>query len=91
LNFQYDAVACAVAAGWAGATMEEIRLAPVLDAGRLRFAPAERGRATTVVVDMDADDFTERWFAAIERPARRAAFSRRIAGSRACPSGRWSA
>ncbi len=67
LNFQYDAVACAVAAGWAGARTEQLTLKPVLEAGMLRFALEDRGRVTNVVVDIDADDFTERWFAAIER------------------------
>jgi inosine-uridine nucleoside N-ribohydrolase len=69
LNFQYDAVACAVAAGWPGATFQEITLESVLDNGVLRFEPDERGRATKVVVDIDAADFTERWFEAVERTA----------------------
>ena len=67
LNFQYDAVACAVAAGWTGARREQMALKPVLDAGVLRFASGDRGRVTDVVVDIDADDFTERWFTAVER------------------------
>jgi inosine-uridine nucleoside N-ribohydrolase len=66
-NFQYDAVACAVAAGWTGATVEEMKLKTVLDDGVLRFDEDDRGRATKVVVDIDADDFTERWFEAVER------------------------
>ena len=69
LNFQYDAVACAVAAGWPGATVEELKLKCVLENGVLRFQPDERGRATKVVVDIDAADFTERWFEAVERVA----------------------
>jgi inosine-uridine nucleoside N-ribohydrolase len=66
LNFQYDAVACAIAAGWSGAHMEEMALEPVLEGDVLRFAPDARGRVTDVVVDIDADDFTERWFTAVE-------------------------
>ena len=31
LNFHYDPVACAVALGWPGAAVEELRLRPVLD------------------------------------------------------------
>ena len=69
LNFQYDAVACAVAAGWAGAVMEELRLCATLESGVLRFVPDDRGRHAKVVVDIDADDFTEHWFAAVERAA----------------------
>ena len=67
LNFQYDAVACAVAAGWSGATIEQTSLSAVLDDGVLRFEPDRHGRPTRVVVDIDADDFTTRWFEAIER------------------------
>jgi purine nucleosidase len=66
LNFQYDGVACAVAAGWSGAVTEEMRLSTVLEQGALRFEPSDRGRAAKVVVDMDVEDFTERWFAAVE-------------------------
>ena len=66
LNFQYDSVACAVAVGWAGARHQTMTLKPVLDAGVLRFAPHDRGRVTDVVVDIDTDDFTERWFSAVE-------------------------
>jgi inosine-uridine nucleoside N-ribohydrolase len=66
LNFQYDAVACAAAAGWTGSVTEQIRVSPVLDNGVLRFEPDARGRATNVVVDIDPDDFTDRWFAALE-------------------------
>jgi purine nucleosidase len=69
LNFQYDAVACAVAAGWDGAVTEEIRVSTVLDNGVLRFEPDERGRTAKVVVDIDAVDFTDRWFAAVELAA----------------------
>lgn len=69
LNFQYDAVACAVAAGWTGATIEEIRLVAVREHGVLRFEPDPRGRPVRVVVDIDAIDFTDRWFAAIRRTA----------------------
>ena len=71
LNFQYDAVACAVAAGWPGAVTEDIRLSTVVDHGVLRYEPDARGRVTKVVVDIDANDFTERWFEAVERAAAR--------------------
>lgn len=72
LNFQYDPVACAIAAGWQGATIEEVQLRAVLEQGVLRFEPDEHGRDTRVTVDIDADDFTERWFAAVERVSRTA-------------------
>jgi purine nucleosidase len=67
LNFQYDAVACALAAGWSGATIEDIPLSPVIENGVLRFDPDEHGRHTKVVTDIDAADFTDYWFEAVER------------------------
>jgi len=67
LNFQYDAVACAVAAGWSGATIQEMDVSAVVDDGVLRFEPDACGRPTRVVVDIDVDDFTSCWFDAIER------------------------
>ena len=42
-------------------------LRAVLEGGILRFEPDAGGRDTRVTVDIDADDFTERWFAAVER------------------------
>lgn len=57
----------AVAAGWRGAMIEEMKLIPVLENDVLRFDPDERGRTTKVVVDIDAADFTDRWFGAVER------------------------
>jgi inosine-uridine nucleoside N-ribohydrolase len=66
LNFHYDPVACAVAVGWAGGVVDEMRLRPVLDDAVLRFEPAEDGSLTRVVVDIDPADFTETWLTAIE-------------------------
>jgi len=37
LNFHYDPVACAVALGWPGAAVEELRLRPVLGEVSLRL------------------------------------------------------
>jgi purine nucleosidase len=71
LNFQYDPVACAVALGWSGAVVEDVRLQPVLDAGVLRFQPDPGGRPTRVVVDLNAASFTESWLAAVEAAQRR--------------------
>ncbi len=66
LNFHYDPVACAVALGWPGAVVEELRLQPVLDGEVLRFQADEAGRRTCVVVDLDGVSFTETWLAAVE-------------------------
>lgn len=66
LNFHYDPVACAVATGWSGAVVEELRLQPVLEHGVLRFQSDPQGRLTRVVVDLDGVSFTERWLSAVE-------------------------
>jgi purine nucleosidase len=70
LNFQYDAVACAVALGWSGAVIEETRLSAVLEGDVLRFEPDEGGRLMQVVVDVDAASFNERWLTAVEAAGR---------------------
>lgn len=71
VNFHYDPVACAVALGWSGAVVEEMRLQPVLEGGVLRFRPDRRGRPTRVVVDLDGASFAETWLAAVEAAQRR--------------------
>lgn len=72
LNFQYDPVACAVAAGWPGAVVEELTLRPVLEGGVLRFQGDPRGRRMRVVVDLDGERFTETWLSAVEAAQRSA-------------------
>ena len=66
VNFHWDPVTCAVAAGWSGATLEELRLAPELDGEVVRSRESPRGRLTRAVVDIDADDFRDRWLRSIE-------------------------
>jgi inosine-uridine nucleoside N-ribohydrolase len=66
LNFQYDPVACAVALGWSGATVEDMRLQPVWQHGVLSFQPHPGGRSTRVVVDVDGSAFREAWLSAVE-------------------------
>jgi purine nucleosidase len=70
LNFHYDPVACAVALGWSGATVEEMRLRPVRQDGVLSFQPHPEGRPMRVVVDVDGAAFRETWLAAVENAAR---------------------
>ena len=71
LNFHYDPVACAVAAGWRGATIQELRLQPVVDGEVLRFQPSTDGRPMRVVADLDGASFTETWLGAVELAQRR--------------------
>lgn len=61
LNFQYDAVACAVALGWAGATVHTRRLRPTIVDGLLRFLPDSTGRDMRVVTDIDGAAFADLW------------------------------
>jgi purine nucleosidase len=66
LNFQYDPVACAVALGWPGATVEEIRVQPLRMGDVLSFQPHPEGRSTRVVLDVDGAAFREMWLSAVE-------------------------
>jgi len=66
LNFHYDPVACAVALGWTGAGVEEMRLQPVMEGDVLRFEESAEGRPTRVVVGVDGAAFTETWLGAVE-------------------------
>ena len=65
LNFQYDAVACAVAVGWPGATVEEVRLDFVHERGLVRFRPGPAGRPARVLTDLDPGGFAEYWLKAV--------------------------
>jgi purine nucleosidase len=66
VNFHYDPVTCAVAVGWTGAVIEELRLRPVLEGEVLRFAPDRDGRLVRVVVDLDGQGFTDIWLRTVE-------------------------
>lgn len=72
LNFHHDPVACAVALGWPGAVVEEMRLRPVLEGGVLRFRPDPAGRRVRVLVDIDGPSFTQAWLSAVEAAQREA-------------------
>jgi purine nucleosidase len=72
LNFQYDAVACAVALGWPGAIVEQARLDLVREDELVRFRPGAAGRPTRMLVDLDSGGFAGHWLQAVEaaqRPA----------------------
>jgi inosine-uridine nucleoside N-ribohydrolase len=71
LNFQYDPVACAVAAGWSGATVEPTRLTAIVEEHVLRFERDADGHPARVVTSFDVDAFRELWLAAVETADRR--------------------
>lgn len=66
LAFHHDPLTCAVALGWPGVTLEERRVAPVLEEAVLRFADDEHGRSVHVGVGVDIAAFDALWLAAVE-------------------------
>jgi purine nucleosidase len=66
VNFHWDEVACAVALGWSGTTMEELTLTPVQVGDVVRFQPGEDGRDIRVVTHVDGEAFAEMWISAVE-------------------------
>jgi inosine-uridine nucleoside N-ribohydrolase len=69
LNFQYDALACAVALGWEGARVERLPLLPREEAGYIRPVVAADGRPTWVVTSVDGARFEREWLDAVAPPA----------------------
>ena len=74
LNFHHDPLACAVALGWDGATVEEIPTRLEVGDGRLRMSRQAGARPLRVVTAVDGPAFEEAWLAAVERAS--APFSR---------------
>ena len=64
--FLHDPFTCAVALGWPGVTLEERRVAPVLDGEVLHFAVSDHGRLVGVATGVDAEDFAALWLASVE-------------------------
>jgi inosine-uridine nucleoside N-ribohydrolase len=68
LNFQYDPLACAVACGWDGATIEVMSLRPELIGPRLRLPVVEDdGIPTRVVTGVDGERLARDWTQAVVR------------------------
>lgn len=61
LNFNYDALACAVAAGWEGVEIQELKVGIALHRDRLRFALDPAGKRVSVVTAVDRDAFEVAW------------------------------
>ena len=66
VNYHHDPLACAVALGWDGVTIEERRLTPVMEDGALRLVESPDGRPVRVVTEVDGPAFAERWLQAVE-------------------------
>lgn len=65
LNFHYDPLACAVAAGWDGAAVEQLELATRQGGGMLAFIEEPGASKTHVVTDVDGPRFEEEWLRAV--------------------------
>jgi inosine-uridine nucleoside N-ribohydrolase len=69
LNFQYDPLACAIACGWDGVRIEELRIRPELVGARLRLPVVEGpgGIPTRVVTAVDGERLAREWSDAVVR------------------------
>ena len=65
LNFQYDPIASAVAAGWDGARVEELRLLAQLRDRVLTFPESPSGKPTRVVTGVDGPRLEREWVEAV--------------------------
>jgi inosine-uridine nucleoside N-ribohydrolase len=69
LNFHHDPLACAVALGWGGASVEEVPTGLEVRGGRLVMARQAGARPLRVVTAVDGPAFEAAWLAAVERAA----------------------
>ncbi|MDP8948560.1 MAG: hypothetical protein M3N09_10790, partial [Actinomycetota bacterium] len=67
LTFHYDPLACAVAAGWDGVRVEELRLSARFIDGVLTFPESPDGKPTRVVTGVDGPRLEREWVEAMGR------------------------
>lgn len=68
INFLHDPLACAVALGWNGVRIETVPLRPEITEGNdLRAVPADSGKPTRVVTEVDGPAFNTWWNGAVAR------------------------
>jgi len=72
VNFHYDPLACAVALGWDGVTVEQMRLRVALEDAGVRLCEDPDGHAIRVVTAADGDAFTQTWLQAVRTACERA-------------------
>ena len=70
LNFQYDPLACAVAADWDGVRVEKLRLSAQLKVGVLTFPESPSGKPTRVVTGVDGARLKQEWVEAVRAVGR---------------------
>lgn len=66
LNFHFDPLACAVALGWGGATVQKMTLLPRIENDVLQFVVAREGRTFHVCSDVDGPAFSAIWLRSIQ-------------------------
>jgi hypothetical protein len=69
VNFHWDPVTAAVAAGWQGATVTTRVVRPHLDGAVLDYRDDALGRPTRVVSDIDVEGFRTTWLRCVESAA----------------------
>lgn len=67
INFQHDPLACAVALGWPGVTIETLPVACAIEAGHLRERVVATGRPLRVVTSVDQAAFGRFWLETVTR------------------------
>ena len=67
LNFQYDPLACAVAAGWDGVTIQELPVELSWEGLMLRMQEREGAPPLRLVTDVDGPRFETAWLDAVFR------------------------
>jgi purine nucleosidase len=67
LNFQHDPLACAVALGWEGVTVEEVPTHLGVRDGRLLMRRRQGARPLRMITAVDGRAFEEAWCTAVER------------------------
>lgn len=71
VNFHHDPLTCAVAVGWDGVTVQDVRLRCGIDRdGVLRWREDRLGRPVRVVTDVDGARFGEAWLDGVTGGAR---------------------
>ena len=71
INFQHDPLACAVALGWDGATLETLPLALEMDGHILRERIDAAGRPTRVVTAVDQEPLSALWLETVTNASAR--------------------
>jgi purine nucleosidase len=67
LNFQYDALACAVGLGWPGVELREMPVELSFEGELLRMREVDGAPTLRVATDVDSERFEDVWLAAVER------------------------